>query len=188
MKKVVDALSNALRYILIIVCCFRGYQYKCDFQCTFDDNLSVTHVSFSKSPARQSNHLPAWKALLLAEIPIWNPVMSTVYTGRSMLHTWYPESLEPWTLIPHCNWILKCGDWRTGSIGVQSANPLTPDNFFWLLLWTAYTIGPMSADQHKQFSIRRGARSFQLRGGLAKLLAKLKLWKFTGIKGSIRKT
>jgi hypothetical protein len=24
--------------------CFRGFQYKCDFQYAFDDNLSVTHV------------------------------------------------------------------------------------------------------------------------------------------------
>jgi hypothetical protein len=32
----------------------------------------------------------------------------------------------------------------------------------------AYTIGPMSADQHKQIGIRRGARSFQLRGGFIK--------------------
>jgi hypothetical protein len=35
---------------------------------------------------------------------------------------------------------------------------------YWLLLWWAYTIGPMSADQYKQIGIRRGARSFQLRG------------------------
>jgi hypothetical protein len=28
----------------------------------------------------------------------------------------------------------------------------------------AYTIGPMSADQHKQIGIRGGARPFQLRG------------------------
>jgi hypothetical protein len=33
----------------------------------------------------------------------------------------------------------------------------------------AYTIGPMSADQHKQIGIRGGARSFQLRGGSIKL-------------------
>jgi hypothetical protein len=32
----------------------------------------------------------------------------------------------------------------------------------------AYTIGPMSADQHKQIGIRGGARSFQLRGGSIK--------------------
>jgi hypothetical protein len=32
----------------------------------------------------------------------------------------------------------------------------------------AYTIGPMSADQHKQIGIRGGARSFQLRGGSMK--------------------
>jgi hypothetical protein len=29
----------------------------------------------------------------------------------------------------------------------------------------AYNIGPMSADQHKQIGILRGARSHQLRGG-----------------------
>jgi hypothetical protein len=32
----------------------------------------------------------------------------------------------------------------------------------------AYTIGPMSADQHKQIGIQGGARSFQLRGGSIK--------------------
>jgi hypothetical protein len=32
----------------------------------------------------------------------------------------------------------------------------------------AYTIGPMSADQHKQIGIRGGARSIQLRGGSIK--------------------
>jgi hypothetical protein len=32
----------------------------------------------------------------------------------------------------------------------------------------ADTIGPMSADQHKQIGIRGGARSFQLRGGSIK--------------------
>jgi hypothetical protein len=37
-----------------------------------------------------------------------------------------------------------------GYIGVRSANPLTPEDFYWLLLWTTYTIGPISADQHKQ--------------------------------------
>jgi hypothetical protein len=33
---------------------------------------------------------------------------------------------------------------------------------------TAYTNGPISADQHKQIGIRGGARSFQLRGGFMK--------------------
>jgi hypothetical protein len=32
----------------------------------------------------------------------------------------------------------------------------------------AYTIGPISAEQHKQIGIRGGARSFQLRGGSIK--------------------
>jgi hypothetical protein len=51
-----------------------------------------------------------------------------------------------------------------GYIGVRTANSLTLDGFYWLLLWTAYTIGPMSADLHTQIGIRGGARSFQLRG------------------------
>jgi hypothetical protein len=29
---------------------------------------------------------------------------------------------------------LKCGDWRIGRIGVRSANPLTLEDFYWLLL------------------------------------------------------
>jgi hypothetical protein len=32
----------------------------------------------------------------------------------------------------------------------------------------AYTIGPKSADQHKQIGIRGGASSFQLNGGFMK--------------------
>jgi hypothetical protein len=32
----------------------------------------------------------------------------------------------------------------------------------------AHTSDPMSADQHKQIGIRRGARSHQLRGGFLK--------------------
>jgi hypothetical protein len=51
---------------------------------------------------------------------------------------------------------------------VRKANPLTLDGFYWLLHKMAYTIGPMSADQHKQIGIRGGARSFQLRGGSIK--------------------
>jgi hypothetical protein len=43
----------------------------------------------------------------------------------------------------------------------------------WFLLAAALnglyrTIGPMSADQHKQIGIRGGPRSFQLRGGSIK--------------------
>jgi hypothetical protein len=50
-----------------------------------------------------------------------------------------------------------CEDGRIGHIGIRSANPFTLDNFYWL-----------SADQHKQIDIRRGARSHQLRGGFVK--------------------
>jgi hypothetical protein len=46
------------------------------------------------------------------------------------------------------------------------------------------TIGPMSADQHKHIGIRRGARSFKLRGVL---FSKIKTLKITGIEGPIRK-
>jgi hypothetical protein len=74
------------------------------------------------------------------------------------------NSLEPGMLIPYCSCSLKWGDWRMRNIGVRSANPLTLDGFYRLLLWTAYTIGPISADQQIQIGIRGGARSFQLRG------------------------
>jgi hypothetical protein len=56
--------------------------------------------------------------------------------------------------MPCCSWDLKCGDWRIGYLGVRTANSLTLDGFYWLLLLTAYTIGPISAEQHKQIGIR----------------------------------
>jgi hypothetical protein len=37
---------------------------------------------------------------------------------------------------------------------------------FWLLLWRAIDIGPMSADQHKKIGIRRGATSVNIWSGL----------------------
>jgi hypothetical protein len=74
---------------------------------------------------------------------------------------------------------------RIGNIGVQSVNPLTLEDFYWLVVRTAYTIGPISADQHKQIGIRRGASSFPLRGGFIK--QNLNLKKCTGIKYPIRK-
>jgi hypothetical protein len=78
------------------------------------------------------------------------------------------NSLVSWMLITYCSWGLNCGDSRIGYIGIRSANPLTLENFYGLLLWTAYNIGPISADQHKQIGIQGGARSFQLRGGFMK--------------------
>jgi hypothetical protein len=39
---------------------------------------------------------------------------------------------------------------HTVNIGILSANPFTLEDSYWLLLRTAYIIGPMSADQHKQ--------------------------------------
>jgi hypothetical protein len=49
---------------------------------------------------------------------------------------------------------------RALSTGQLESGPQT------LSLFTiyAFTIGPMSAEQHKQIGIRGGARSFQLRG------------------------
>jgi hypothetical protein len=39
----------------------------------------------------------------------------------------------------------------------------TLEDFHWLLLLWAFTIGPMSADTHKQIGIWRGATSFSMR-------------------------
>jgi hypothetical protein len=48
------------------------------------------------------------------------------------------------------DWSLMCEDWRIGNIGIRGANPLTLKNSYWLLLWKAFTIGPMSADQQNK--------------------------------------
>jgi hypothetical protein len=45
----------------------------------------------------------------------------------------------------------------TGHIGIRGANPLILEDSHWLLLCKAFTIGPMSADQHKKIGIQRGA-------------------------------
>jgi hypothetical protein len=50
----------------------------------------------------------------------------------------------------------------TGLIGIRGANPRILEDSYWLLRWKAFTIGPMSADQHKQIGIRRGATSFNM--------------------------
>jgi hypothetical protein len=42
------------------------------------------------------------------------------------------------------------------------ANPLTLEDSYCLRLWKAFTIGPMSADQHKQIGIRRGATPYNM--------------------------
>jgi hypothetical protein len=54
---------------------------------------------------------------------------------------------------------------NTRHIGIQGANPLILEDSFWLLLWKAFTIGPMSADQHKQIGIWRGATPFNMSTG-----------------------
>jgi hypothetical protein len=50
----------------------------------------------------------------------------------------------------------------TGHIGIRGANPLILDYSYWLRLWKAFTIGPMSADEHKQIGIRREATPFNM--------------------------
>jgi hypothetical protein len=40
-----------------------------------------------------------------------------------------------------------------GHIGILRANRCTLEDSYWLLLWKAFTIGPMSADQDKQIGI-----------------------------------
>jgi hypothetical protein len=50
----------------------------------------------------------------------------------------------------------------TGHIGIRGANPLILDDPYWLLLWKAFTMGPVSADQHKQIRIWRGATPFNM--------------------------
>jgi hypothetical protein len=50
----------------------------------------------------------------------------------------------------------------TGHIGIRGANPLMLEDSYWLLLLKAFTIDPMSADQHKQIGIRRGATPFNM--------------------------
>jgi hypothetical protein len=67
-------------------------------------------------------------------IPSWYPAMSAMYTGRSLPHTWYPERQLIVTLNAHTLLSLKCGHWRIRNIGVRDANPLTLEDFYWLLL------------------------------------------------------
>jgi hypothetical protein len=50
----------------------------------------------------------------------------------------------------------------TGHIGIRGTNPLILEDSYWLLLWKAFPIGQMSADQHKQIGIRRGATPFYM--------------------------
>jgi hypothetical protein len=54
------------------------------------------------------------------------------------------------------------GALSTGHIGIRGTNPLILEDSYWLLLWKAFTIGPMSADQHKPIGIQRGATPFNM--------------------------
>jgi hypothetical protein len=62
--------------------------------------------------------------------------MSSVYTGRSLPHTWCPERQLFGILNVHA--MLQLGfevrGLAYGYIGVWTANSLTLDDFYWLLL------------------------------------------------------
>jgi hypothetical protein len=58
--------------------------------------------------------------------------------------------------------LIWMGALSTGHIGIRGANPRILEDSYWLLHWKAFTIGPMSADQHKQIRIRRGATPFNM--------------------------
>jgi hypothetical protein len=88
---------------------------------------------------------------------------------RGALCTYMESSLpESWNRTSQLYWnpvrsdhtdTLKSEDWRTRNIEIRRANLFTLEVSYWLVLWKPFTIGPMSADQHKQVGIRRGARS-----------------------------
>jgi hypothetical protein len=48
--------------------------------------------------------------------------------GRQLY--WHPERSHS----AETAWRLKYGDWRIRNIGIRSANPLTLDGFYWLML------------------------------------------------------
>jgi hypothetical protein len=73
----------------------------------------------------------------------------------------------------------------TGHIGIRGANPRILEDSFWLLLWKAFTIGPISADQHKQIGIRRGATPFNM--STVYIKQNVNIEKSRGVKGTIRK-
>jgi hypothetical protein len=50
----------------------------------------------------------------------------------------------------------------TRHIGIRGAIPLMLEDSYLMLLWKAFTIGPMSADQHEQIGIRLGATPFNM--------------------------
>jgi hypothetical protein len=61
-----------------------------------------------------------------------------------------------------------CVHWRTENIGILRGNRCTLGNSYWFLLWKAFTISSMSADQYKQIGILRGATPFNIRTGFIK--------------------
>jgi hypothetical protein len=66
---------------------------------------------------------------------------------------------------------------------IQRANRGTLEDSYWLLLWRPFTIGPMSAGQHKQI-LRRGAKVSLNEKRFYCIKQNVK--KITGVKGLIR--
>jgi hypothetical protein len=96
-------------------------------------------------------------------MPIWNPVSSAVNTERSLPDTWHPERQLYWHLNAHT--LLRLAAEVRGLAPRKHWIPVRQSSHtggFQL----AYTIGPMSAEQHKQIGIRQGATSFNMRIGL----------------------
>jgi hypothetical protein len=73
----------------------------------------------------------------------------------------------------------------SGYGGIRCANPLYTEPFLLVVVWTAFTIGPMSADQHEQIEIRRGATSFNMRTIFIKQNGRFE--KSQGLKGQSEK-
>jgi hypothetical protein len=120
---------------------------------------SHTEILHNKTTSRLKGHCCS------PDSKLESYVRSAVYKGRSLPITWnlerqfywHPERSYP------TDWRQMCEDWRIGNIGIWYANPLTLEESYWLLLRRSFTIGLMSADQHRQIGFRRGATSFKMR-------------------------
>jgi hypothetical protein len=108
-----------------------------------------------------------------------------VYTGRSLLHTWYPEPQLFGILNAHT--LLQLDSKVRGfayRIHWRPERQSSHTGKFLLATALNYLYNQLSNDEHKQIGIRRGARSFQLRGGFK---AKLKLTNSQGLKDRLEK-
>jgi hypothetical protein len=63
-------------------------------------------------------------------MPSWNPAMSSVYSGRSLPHTWYPELQLFGIVNAHTPLQLEL---KVRGLA-HNKHPLMLDGFYWLLL------------------------------------------------------